>query len=54
MVGELLALAIPDGEGSLLVVDDNSPDGTGAVADELVEAHPERVSVLRRTRWSLR
>jgi dolichol-phosphate mannosyltransferase len=48
MVGELLALAIPDVEVSILVVDDNSPDGTGAVADELVEAHPERVSVLHR------
>ena len=33
----------------LLVVDDGSPDGTGAVADGLAAAHPGRVSVLHRT-----
>lgn len=33
----------------VLVVDDDSPDGTGAVADELARAHPGRVSVLHRT-----
>jgi dolichol-phosphate mannosyltransferase len=33
----------------LLVVDDGSPDGTGAVADELVAAHPGRVDVMHRT-----
>ena len=33
----------------LLVVDDGSPDGTGAVAEELVRAHPGRVEVLHRT-----
>jgi len=32
----------------VLVVDDNSPDGTGAVADALAAAHPGRVSVLHR------
>jgi dolichol-phosphate mannosyltransferase len=32
----------------ILVVDDNSPDGTGRIADELVAAHPGRVSVLHR------
>ncbi len=32
----------------LLVVDDNSPDGTGQVADELAKTHPGRVSVLHR------
>jgi dolichol-phosphate mannosyltransferase len=32
----------------ILVVDDNSPDGTGAVADELVRQHPGRISVLHR------
>jgi dolichol-phosphate mannosyltransferase len=32
----------------ILVVDDNSPDGTGQVADELATAHPGRVSVLHR------
>lgn len=33
----------------LLVVDDNSPDGTGRVADELAAAHPGRVQVLHRS-----
>ena len=33
----------------LLVVDDASPDGTGAVADELAAAHPGRISVMHRT-----
>ncbi|MFZ5858958.1 MAG: polyprenol monophosphomannose synthase [Chloroflexota bacterium] len=32
----------------VLVVDDNSPDGTGAVADELARQHAGRVSVLHR------
>ena len=34
---------------SILVVDDASPDGTGAVADALVAANPGRVHVLHRT-----
>jgi dolichol-phosphate mannosyltransferase len=33
---------------SVLVVDDNSPDGTGHVADELAVAYPGRVDVLHR------
>jgi dolichol-phosphate mannosyltransferase len=33
----------------LLVVDDNSPDGTGQLADELAERHPDRIAVLHRT-----
>jgi dolichol-phosphate mannosyltransferase len=33
----------------MLVVDDNSPDGTGDVADELAKAAPEQVGVLHRT-----
>jgi dolichol-phosphate mannosyltransferase len=32
----------------VLIVDDNSPDGTGRVADELAESYPGRVSVLHR------
>ncbi len=31
-----------------LIVDDNSPDGTGAIADRLAEASPGRVHVLHR------
>jgi dolichol-phosphate mannosyltransferase len=33
----------------LLVVDDGSPDGTGAIADRLTVEHPGRVEVLHRT-----
>jgi len=33
----------------LLVVDDASPDGTGAIADALAQQHPGRVAVLHRT-----
>jgi dolichol-phosphate mannosyltransferase len=42
----LEALA-PTGEHHVLVVDDNSPDGTGRIADDLAAAD-ERVSVLHR------
>ena len=34
----------------VLIVDDNSPDGTGKLADELADADPERISVLHRER----
>jgi dolichol-phosphate mannosyltransferase len=34
----------------ILVVDDNSPDGTGVLADELAAAHPGEVAVLHRER----
>ena len=33
----------------LLVVDDGSPDGTGAIADDLAAKHPGRVEVMHRT-----
>jgi dolichol-phosphate mannosyltransferase len=33
----------------VLIVDDQSPDGTGAVADGLARAHPGRVDVMHRT-----
>jgi len=41
------ALAQP-GVTWLVIVDDASPDGTGALADELHQQHPERVRVLHR------
>jgi dolichol-phosphate mannosyltransferase len=34
---------------SLLVIDDQSPDGTGDVADALARTHPGRIEVLHRT-----
>lgn len=46
MVAALLALPLPD--LNVLVVDDNSPDGTGKVADDLVAQTPARVAVLHR------
>src|SRR5918999_6229341 len=36
-------------EFEVLVVDDNSPDGTGAIADHLAAARPGRVHVLHRS-----
>jgi len=33
----------------ILVVDDNSPDGTGQIADRLSEQYPGRIDVLHRT-----
>jgi len=44
---ETLAAACPDGF-RILVVDDGSPDGTGAIADRLAAAHPDEVRVLHR------
>ena len=42
----LLSLGV---EGlSLLIVDDNSPDGTGEIAEGLAEKYPGRVAVLHR------
>lgn len=40
---------LPLQELSLLVVDDNSPDGTGQLADELAAAYPGRLDVLHRS-----
>jgi len=44
----VLAAAAPDGF-RILVVDDSSPDGTGAIADRLAAAEPGEVEVLHRT-----
>jgi dolichol-phosphate mannosyltransferase len=34
---------------SILFVDDNSPDGTGRIADDMTAAHPKRVQVMHRS-----
>jgi dolichol-phosphate mannosyltransferase len=44
LAGQLLA----NPELSLLIVDDNSPDGTGQLADRLALEHPQRLLVLHR------
>jgi dolichol-phosphate mannosyltransferase len=33
---------------SILIVDDNSPDGTGRIADDLAKQHPDRFLVIHR------
>jgi dolichol-phosphate mannosyltransferase len=46
----LLAAGVLKHDGCrMLVVDDASQDGTGAVADQLVREHPGRVEVMHRT-----
>jgi len=47
MAEALLALDIPALE--ILVVDDESPDGTGRIADELAVRFPGRMNVMHRT-----
>jgi dolichol-phosphate mannosyltransferase len=46
IAAELWALDVPD--LSILVVDDNSPDGTSEVAEQLAERNPGRIAVMRR------
>ena len=48
LVQHLFDLNVPGLE--LLVVDDNSPDGTAAVAEALESRHPHRIHLLRRPR----
>jgi len=43
-----VVLSLPYSNIKLLVVDDNSPDGTGRVAEDLAEQHPGRMEVLHR------
>lgn len=39
---------LEQGPFDVLVVDDHSPDGTGAIADDLVKRYPDRVAVVHR------
>ena len=47
LVSALFGLPIP--ESKILVVDDNSPDGTGQVAQGLQDSYPGKISVLHRS-----
>ncbi len=47
VTASVLSLGIPG--LSVLVVDDDSPDGTGEVADKLAERNPGKVNVIHRT-----
>lgn len=47
MAEALLDLGIPSLD--ILIVDDESPDGTGLIADELTVQHPGRIRVLHRS-----
>jgi dolichol-phosphate mannosyltransferase len=46
LVSAVLALPLPDLR--ILVVDDNSPDGTGQLAEQLGQQHPGKISVIHR------
>ncbi len=46
LIRTLLGLGIPDLH--ILTVDDNSPDGTGDIAEELKKEYPGKVSVIHR------
>ncbi|MDH4207810.1 MAG: polyprenol monophosphomannose synthase [Anaerolineae bacterium] len=46
IVAELMTLGLDDLH--LLIIDDNSPDGTGKMADDLAAQYPERVEVIHR------
>ena len=46
----VLVAGVMKHEGArILVVDDGSPDGTGALAEELARQHPGRIEVMHRT-----
>ena len=47
LISALLSLPL---DLRVLIVDDNSPDGTGRIADELSEKFPAKVAVMRRPR----
>ncbi|MBD5252642.1 MAG: polyprenol monophosphomannose synthase [Bacteroides sp.] len=40
-------LALPDGF-DILIIDDNSPDGTAAIVEEMMAQQPERIHLLKR------
>ena len=41
-------LNLTEHQFDVLVVDDNSPDGTGAIVDEMITERPDRIHILKR------
>ena len=41
-------LALEEHQFDVLIVDDNSPDGTGAIVDEMIAERPDRIHILKR------
>lgn len=41
-------LAVSEHQFDVLIVDDNSPDGTGAIVDEMIAVQPDRINILKR------
>ena len=41
-------LAVSEHQFDVLIVDDNSPDGTAAIVESLIVEHPERINILKR------
>jgi dolichol-phosphate mannosyltransferase len=48
-IRSIVSAVLAQGQFSILIVDDNSPDGTGEIAEELKREHPDRVDVLHRS-----
>ena len=42
-------LAINEHQFDILVIDDNSPDGTGEIVDRMIANQPDRVHIIKRT-----
>jgi len=45
----LVVAVLATGDFHLLIIDDNSPDGTGQLAEQLRNRYPDRIDVLHRT-----
>ncbi len=41
-------LELSEHQFDVLIVDDNSPDGTGAIVDEMIAERPDRINILKR------
>ena len=41
-------LSLTEHQFDVLIVDDNSPDGTAAIVDSMIAERPERINILKR------